>query len=333
MDNAIYSLKLLIVMLISIILTTYNHKIFIKDTIESVLKQSFSDRELLIWDDSPNDETWNIIENYTSTYDNIHAWHHNPNKWIVENMNFLINKMNKKSEYIVFLEWDDILATNYVNDKLKIFNKYPEVNLVYNNIDFINSEWNIIQKDIFNFRNIKTYKNQKINCNAFVNSNVWPIISRSTIMVKREILTKYPIMSSSWNKNCAISDYDFCFRVSTENKVYYVNSPLTLYRRHSSNLSAWNINLLEDLSNLIMKYYDEWKISKKTLQYKLSQNNIMIALMLLEKWDKKKCFKYFKQSLHDSMSSNLILKIWTLLLLLLPYKITKTILSKFIKRN
>jgi len=50
---------------ISIITTTYKHAKFIAETIESVLNQTFTDRELLIGDDSPDNETRNIIQTYT----------------------------------------------------------------------------------------------------------------------------------------------------------------------------------------------------------------------------------------------------------------------------
>jgi glycosyltransferase involved in cell wall biosynthesis len=47
---------------ISIITTTYNHKNFIGHTIQSILDQTITDRELLIGDDSPGEETWKVIE-------------------------------------------------------------------------------------------------------------------------------------------------------------------------------------------------------------------------------------------------------------------------------
>jgi glycosyltransferase involved in cell wall biosynthesis len=89
----------------SIITTTYKHEQFITETIESVLSQSFSDWELLIGDDSPDDATWGIIEPYMQKYpDKIRAWHHTPNRGIVDNMNFLISQVDPSSEYITFLE-------------------------------------------------------------------------------------------------------------------------------------------------------------------------------------------------------------------------------------
>jgi len=113
---------------ISIITTTYKHQDFISKTIESILSQTFTDWELLIWDDSPDDQTWNIIQTYVSKYpDKIKAWHHNPNKWIVDNMNFLIEKVSNKSEYIAFLEWDDMFTPYNLEKKIKVFEEYEEV--------------------------------------------------------------------------------------------------------------------------------------------------------------------------------------------------------------
>ena len=90
---------------ISIITTSYKHQDFIAQTIESVLAQTFTDRELLIGDDSPDDATWNIIQDYVKKYPKkIKARHHNPNKGIVENMNFIYRQCNPSSTYISFLE-------------------------------------------------------------------------------------------------------------------------------------------------------------------------------------------------------------------------------------
>jgi glycosyltransferase involved in cell wall biosynthesis len=114
--------------LISIITTTYNHKDFIAQTIESILHQTFSNRELLIGDDSPNNETREIIQTYAKKYpQNIKARHHIPSKHIVGNLNFLISQANDKSKYLAFLEGDDLRYPTYLEEKIKIFKQYPKV--------------------------------------------------------------------------------------------------------------------------------------------------------------------------------------------------------------
>ena len=47
---------------VSVILTSYNHASFIRESIDSVLNQSFKDFELHIWDDCSSDNSWEIIQ-------------------------------------------------------------------------------------------------------------------------------------------------------------------------------------------------------------------------------------------------------------------------------
>jgi glycosyltransferase involved in cell wall biosynthesis len=90
---------------VSIIITTYKHQDFIANTIESILCQTYVNWELLIGDDSPDDNTWDIIQQYILKYpDKINARHNQPNKGIVENINFLLSQISRESEYIAFLE-------------------------------------------------------------------------------------------------------------------------------------------------------------------------------------------------------------------------------------
>lgn len=320
---------------ISIITTTYNHQDFIDYTIQSILNQTFSDWELLIGDDSPGDETWNIIEWYVAKYPNkIKARHHTLNKWIVDNMNFLINQASKDSEYIAFLEWDDIRDKEYLKEKLTIFAKYPEVKLVYNNFNFIDKNNIIIQKDIFGFRKIKTYQNQKITPDAFVLANVWPIICFSANMVHKSMTEKYKLVSlEPDNKRYGAWDYDFILQVSSHYPIYYTPKSLTLYRRHENNLSGVNPNLIQEISDRILKYYKEHIISKHAYLVRMSHNNMVQSIIYLEKWQRWKSLQHRKDSIRYHRSSYIMMRLWIILLLCLPLSRSKWILSKIIKRG
>ena len=49
---------------ISVILTSFNHAKYLREAIESTLNQTFTDFELIIWDDASCDNSWEVINEY-----------------------------------------------------------------------------------------------------------------------------------------------------------------------------------------------------------------------------------------------------------------------------
>jgi len=310
---------------ISIITTTYKHEKFIKETIESILSQTFTDWELLIWDDSPNYETWNIIQEFTNKYpDKIKAWHHNPNKGIVDNMNFLIWNSSNDSEYIAFLEWDDLFTNENLEKKLKIFQKYPEVKLIYNNLDFINEDSIIIKKNILS-RAPYIVKNNLIWKEDFIlKENFY--ISYSTLIIDKIILNNEKIKRLWENKNYSVSDWDLFFRISSKYKIYWLEESLTLYRKHSNNLSWTLNNILDDLETQIEDYEKNNIIWKEITNKKKSYLNLVKAVWYLDN-DKIKSFYFLKKWFYQSNFNKPIYSILIFLMLFLPKKINNKIIK------
>jgi teichuronic acid biosynthesis glycosyltransferase TuaG len=122
---------------VSIITTTYKHERFITSTIESILSQSFTDWELLIGDDNSPDSTYQIIQEYAKKDARIQVWKQPKNIGIVGNMNFLLQKVSPESEYITFLEGDDMYTPDNLDTKVEVFMNHPKV-------DFFWSDWHQI---------------------------------------------------------------------------------------------------------------------------------------------------------------------------------------------
>ncbi len=251
---------------ISIITTTYNHKDFIKDTIESIINQSFSDRELLIWDDSPDNKTWDIIQSYVKKYPNkIKAWHHQPNKWIVDNMNFLLSKINYASEYVAFLEWDDMYAKNNLEEKIKIFRKYKDVFLVYSDFSIIDKQRKTIKEKCYDIH-FPVPNNVVCDSYLFATSPI-NIFSYTNCMIRKDILSSIKIRNLTWNKSFSTSDWDFYFQILTKYKNYYINEPLFFYRIHWNNITLKNNNILLDLWEIYYYYISFWIFKKNKILY------------------------------------------------------------------
>ena len=307
---------------ISIITTAYKHQDFIVETIESILSQTFTDWELLIWDDSPDDLTWNIIQAYVNKYpDKIKAWHNNPNKWIVDNMNFLLENVSVDSEYVAFLEWDDLYTPDNLKEKLKVFERYPEVWMVYNNLDFIDEKWEIFLKNFL--KNTKKFlKNEKISLEYFINS--WIIYwSYSSLMIKTSIIEKMKIINPTNNKLFLVSDSILFWRVASNYNSYWIEKSLTLYRRHNWNLTInwWNFN--DDLI-IELEYF-------KKIDNNIDINYTLLKLKMLSSYKKNKkldTIKYVIYSFKYSLYKDLVKRIWVLILSCLPYKLSNFCLKR-----
>lgn len=89
---------------VSIIQATYGHEKFISSSIRSVLDQEFSDWELLIGDDASVDDTFQKAQHAASNDPRIQIWRHKKNLGLVGNLEFLLKKVSKDSEYVAFLE-------------------------------------------------------------------------------------------------------------------------------------------------------------------------------------------------------------------------------------
>lgn len=319
----------------SVITTTYKHEKFIAQTIESVLGQSFSDWELLIWDDSPDDATWDIIQNYVQKYpEKIRAWHHTPNKWIVDNTNFLLSQASSDSEYITFLEWDDLYVPTSLEEKYHIFQSYPEVGLVYSDMDFINSQSEVTLHSLLASGGVHIYQNELISPDEYILTRNPLVVSYSSIAVKKSILMEFlPIENLTWSKTYAVSDYDLIFRITKTHKVYGIQKSLTQYRRHTNNLSASYGWLFDDLIKLITHYRDTQMIGIDLYQKKIAWIYVLKSIASLASWDKGSSWKYLKISLQEDRGWTILYKAVICVLLLLPTSWIQKILQKRIRRG
>jgi len=256
---------------VSIITTTYNHKKFIAQTIESILAQSYTDRELLIGDDSPDSKAWDIIQSYVKKYpDKIKARHHKPGKWLVNNMRFLCEQSDSNSTYFAFLEWDDLWIPSYLEDKIAVFTQNPHVHLVYNNIDLIDENWTVFLRDFFAYKWYTLYKNchgKELDANIF---------SYSTSMVTKWVYNKIWWIPNH-NETSLSSDNFFHYSIYSQYEIYGIDRSLTLHRKHKNNNSKNYIKLYIDANNdneLLLKL---WMIDKELYYKKKAIFNLILG--------------------------------------------------------
>lgn len=103
-----------------------NQEKFIADSLDSVIRQTFRDWELIIVDDGSTDKTASIVRNYTD--DRIRYFYH-PNQGVSETRNAGIN--HARGEYIAFLDADDLFHPEKLKAQVDLLDSNPETGLVY----------------------------------------------------------------------------------------------------------------------------------------------------------------------------------------------------------
>ncbi len=103
---------------VSIVIPCFNSQNTIRETLDSVIRQSYHNWEVLCCDDGSTDQTCQIISEYTTIYSNIFLFRRNS----VERGGSVCRNIgisNSKGEYLIFLDADDLLAPNCLEHRVK----------------------------------------------------------------------------------------------------------------------------------------------------------------------------------------------------------------------
>ncbi len=111
---------------VSVVLTSYNHGPYIRQAIDSILAQTFTDFELIIWDDGSTDDSWDIIQSYDDV--RIRAFRHEKNQRYV--LNSAIREA-VRGEYIAVHHSDDVWEPQKLERQLPLLENQPQLGAVF----------------------------------------------------------------------------------------------------------------------------------------------------------------------------------------------------------
>jgi teichuronic acid biosynthesis glycosyltransferase TuaG len=208
---------------ISVIVTTYNRPKLLKETLESILNQTYVDFELIVVDNNSNYDFFKLIELFNDN--RIIAYQNDNNGIIAVNRNFGIRKA--KGKYIAFCDDDDLWIKTKLQDQLKLINNLNENILIHSNTILFGE--NIINKVTKKF-NISKFED-------FYSSN--PITYSSVMLTNNDMI----FFDEDPSKK-ASEDFDLWIKLLIKNyKIILINQPLVKYRISSNSAFRDNYNL------------------------------------------------------------------------------------------
>ena len=126
-------------MTISIITATYNSGATVRDTIESVLRQTYDDIEYIVVDGASKDNTMDIIREYEPRFNGRMRYVSEPDKGLYDAMNKGIAMAT--GDVVGILNSDDFYTSNDILSQVaEALSQNPDTDAVYGDIHFVNDD-------------------------------------------------------------------------------------------------------------------------------------------------------------------------------------------------
>ena len=221
---------------VSVILSSYNHAAYVAAAIESVLNQTFTDFELLIFDDGSTDNSREIIKSFDDPRIKTFLYEKNLGPRIASSEAFNA----AQGKYIAVHHSDDLWREDKLQKQVEFLDAHEEYAACFTWVNFIDENGNIQELPDGDF-----YKNRFDQPNRtraewlnyfFYNSNC---LCHPSVMIRREAYRKYDLLKT--NGLWQLPDYAMWIKLAFNAPFYILNERLTLFRlriRQLDNMSA-----------------------------------------------------------------------------------------------
>lgn len=216
--------------LLTIMMPSYNYARFLRQAIDTILSQSFSDFEFLIIDDGSTDESAEIIRGYLPLDKRIRAIFHDRNQGMLQCVNEGTEKAQGK--YIHYLAADDFRYPGFLEKCMKVLIEHPEVGMCATQFHYGNEKKLILETCGFETNGQTLFLNPQDAVHCFFKQNL-KIFALAAIL-KKELVQKYkgfdPLLYY-------LSDWYLLNEIAFNHPLALIKEPLSRFRIHDCNFS------------------------------------------------------------------------------------------------
>lgn len=201
--------------LVSVVIPAFNAGTYINEAIESILKQSYKNLELIIVDDCSTDDTWSIIQKIKKKHNRIRAFRNKSNRKLSHTLNKGIRE--SRGAYIARMDADDIALPERIAMQVAYMEKHVSVGILGGSMELFTNE-----KKSLGYR---TYP----HTDGEVRSAIFRFspFSHPLILIRSSVLNKSGLYNPRFNP---AEDYELYFRIGNHSKFANLNQVLLRYR-------------------------------------------------------------------------------------------------------
>lgn len=233
--------------LISIVMATYNGEKFLREQVDSLLAQTYSNLEFIFVDDASQDGTLSILREYASRDSRIQ---------LIEN---LVNKgyrktfengiLHARGEFIALSDQDDYWIPSKIDE---LVNSIGDYSLIYSDSKLVDETGKYLGKKMSDLKRQIAY-----NSPLMYTFGAWA--PGHSMLFRKDLLDfALPVV------DCVAHDYLIGFAATCANGITYLPKPFVHYRQHSTNTIGANL-----------------KNGKKPYKTKKERKNLIVARLNL----------------------------------------------------
>ncbi len=207
--------------LISVIIPTFNRAHVLLRAVDSVLKQSYKNFELIVIDDGSTDHTDELLSSYVR--EGKIQYLKQENKGVSSARNFGVK--SSKGDWLAFLDSDDEWLKGKLQKQVDLLGERPDLRLVHGEELWIRHGKRVNQKKI----------HQKFG--GFIYEKCLPLclISPSAVIIERKL---YEEMGGFDEEFIVCEDYDLWLKITSLYEVGFISDPIIYkYGGHEDQLS------------------------------------------------------------------------------------------------
>jgi len=217
--------------LVSILIPLYNHAQFIEKTLNSIVEDSYPNKEIIIINDGSTDNSDIVVKKWINKNKNSIKilYQYRENKGLKVTINELISL--SKANYIINFSSDDLFINNTITQRIEILEKNPNKLMLIADAVVIDNDDNELYRSA-NFEFHKGIKLNYYNDNSLKNEILYNwSVSGPVYLMNKKIFEHI----GYYDNEIDLEDWDFAVRAVAKNLILFYDEKVAAYRLHDNN--------------------------------------------------------------------------------------------------
>lgn len=257
--------------LVSVCIPTYNGAEHIRQTIESVLSQSYNNIEIIVNDDGSTDNTLQIVQSIDDS--RIFVYKNENNRGLPGNWNEAVKRA--KGEYIKLLCQDDLLFPDSLRLQVEAM-KNTDISCVIGNSTVINGDGKTVMKRN-RFKKNEVVSGIKFAKRSLIGRNIYS--EPPNLLYRTEAFYKYGGYDESLKYT---PDWDFALGISLDGRICCLSQNIMSFRiSETSETSRMSRERMKFLINDTDRFFDKHKKSNLLKLSLINEIEFKIVIRLI----------------------------------------------------